>query len=116
MQIEVISLGGSVLAPATIDVRFLTRLKKLLFRFHDRKFVIVTGGGKVARLYIDALRKDKLPERVLNYAGIAITRMNAKFLAEFFMKDQYYPIPKSLKEVKNLLKKPPKEYYFPIFR
>ncbi len=105
MQIEVLSVGGSVIAPDTIDVKFLEKLKKLITSFHDRKFVIVAGGGKIARLYIEALRKDNLSKRVLSNAGIAITRINATFLAEFFTKKPQYPPPTTLKEIKNLLKK-----------
>lgn len=105
MRIEVISLGGSLFIQDDINCKFLRQFKKLLMGFHDRKFVIVAGGGKVARLYIDALRKERLQQESLAYAGIAVTRMNAKFLANFFVKKQHYPIPRSNKEVKNLLKK-----------
>ncbi len=105
MQIEVISLGGSVLVPDQIDYSFLKKFKRLLMSFHNRKFVVVTGGGRIARIYIEALKKEGLSVRNLSYAGIAITRINAKFLANFFVKKQHYPIPTTLKEVKNLLKK-----------
>ena len=105
MQIEVISVGGSILFPHDVDVNFLRQFRKLLKGFHDRKFIVVTGGGRVARLYIDALKRDGLPKRILCNAGIAITRINAKFLANFFMKKQHYPIPTSLKEIEHLLKK-----------
>ena len=105
MQIEVISLGGSILFPDHIDVAFLRNFKKLLMSFKDRKFVVVTGGGKIARLYIDALRKEHLPKLIQSYAGIAITRINAKFLANFVMKKQHYPIPRTLKEIEHLLKR-----------
>ena len=66
---------------------------------------MVTGGGRIARIYIEALKKEGLSVKNLSYAGIAITRINAKFLANFFMKKQHYPIPATLKEVVNLLKK-----------
>ena len=105
MQVDVISLGGSILFPDEIDVVFLRKFKHLLMHIKNRKFVIVTGGGKIARLYIDALRKEHLPKRSLSYAGIAITRINAKFLANFFMKKQHYPIPRTLKEIEHLLKR-----------
>lgn len=105
MQIEVISVGGSILFPDAVDVSFLRNFKRLLMGFKDRKFVIVTGGGRIARLYIDALRKERLPKRLLSNAGIAITRINAKFLANFFMKKQHYPIPTTLKEIEHLLRK-----------
>ena len=104
MQIEVISVGGSILFPDAVDVDFLRRFKKLLNGLKDRKFIIVTGGGRIARLYIDALRKGHLSKRMLSNAGIAITRVNAKFMASFFMKKDY-PVPKTLKEIDNLLKR-----------
>ncbi len=100
-----ISVGGSILFPDAVDVAFLRRFKRLLMSFKDRKFVVVAGGGKIARLYIDALRKEHLPQRIQSYAGIAITRINAKFLANFFMKKQHYPIPTTLKEIERLLRR-----------
>lgn len=105
MQTEVISLGGSVFIQDTIDVAFLKAFKRQILGFRDRKFVIVSGGGKVARMYITALRKEGLPVEIQSYAGIAITRINAKFLANFFMKKQHYPLPRTLREVRTLLQK-----------
>jgi uridylate kinase len=105
MQVEVISLGGSVFLQDEIDVDYLKKFKKLILSMKTRKFVIVTGGGKVARVYIDALRKGGLPDRMLSNAGIAITRINAKFLANFFMGKQQHSLPRTLGDVKRLLAK-----------
>lgn len=81
----VMSVGGSLVAPATGDgTAFLKKLKALL---HDRvqrgfKFVIVVGGGDPARMYQDRLRKVGVRDDVsLDWAGIGATRSNAMYVA-----------------------------------
>ena len=99
------SLGGSTFIRDRIDYNYLKKLKKLIGKFRDRKFVIVAGGGSTARMYIHGLEKEKINERLVSLMGIGITRLNARFLANFFGKMASQHIPKSLGEVKNLLRK-----------
>ncbi|MFH1078392.1 MAG: hypothetical protein V1745_03910 [Patescibacteria group bacterium] len=50
----VISLGGSMVAPKEgIDVRYLTRFRRLVLRevAEGSRFILVVGGGATARAY-----------------------------------------------------------------
>ena len=52
----VLSLGGSVIVPDVPDKAFLLRFRKFVYKIARKENVaIVTGGGKTAREYIDAL-------------------------------------------------------------
>ena len=49
----VISLGGSIIVPEKVDVKLLQKFETSLKR-HTRKykFVVVCGGGSIARKYM----------------------------------------------------------------
>ena len=81
MEKVVVSLGGSVLVPGDDDGRYLKALAQLLTELSSRmKVFAVTGGGRIARYYIETGRALGLPERSLDELGIAATRMNARLL------------------------------------
>jgi len=102
----VISLGGSIIIPDKINFEFLEKFKKEIERNFGRcKFVVVCGGGSIARKYIEALRKEGKSERELAYAGIRATRMNALFLMQFFGKETNHKLPKDMNEIRNDLSK-----------
>jgi len=102
----VISLGGSIIVPNEIDFKFLDKFRKEL-RKHCKnyKFVIVCGGGSIARKYISALGHEKVSESELAKAGIRATRMNALFLMQLFGKEANEVLPLDMKHIKNDLKK-----------
>jgi uridylate kinase len=82
MEKVVVSLGGSVLVPGDDDARHLRNLAALLrdVSAHVKLFV-VTGGGRIARYYIETGRALGIRERTLDEFGIAVTRLNARLLA-----------------------------------
>ncbi len=81
MEKVVVSLGGSVLVPDEDDARYLADLAALLRRVSGIvKVFAVTGGGRIARYYIETGRRLGAPERYLDELGIGITRMNARLL------------------------------------
>ena len=52
----IISLGGSLVAPNEIDLGFLKLFKRCLQKYLGTKqFIILVGGGKIARNYQKAL-------------------------------------------------------------
>ena len=107
MKVEVISLGGSVIIPTytdQIDYDYLKKLKKLFASIKDKRFVIAVGGGSTARKYMKALEQEGFDKKTQSVFGISVTRMNAKFMADFFYGLASQSIPRSLAEVKNLLK------------
>ncbi|MFC1682042.1 UMP kinase [Nanoarchaeota archaeon] len=103
-EVIVLSLGGSQIIPDKVNVKFLKEFKKIIkLNSNKYKFVIVCGGGSVARKYIAGLQ-DKSYE-VQSTAGIAATRMNAKFMSCFFDKSTDYKIPTEIKQIKKQLRK-----------
>ncbi len=93
-QVIVISLGGSQIIPNDVNLSYLKEFKKILLK-HTRKykFVVVCGGGSIARKYIYALKKSGINEKLQSLAGISATRMNARFMNYFFDIDPKHGIP-----------------------
>src|SRR5438105_5918709 len=82
MEKVVVSLGGSVLVPGEDDARYVRALARLLGSLSSRvKLFVVTGGGRVARYYIETGRSIGIGERTLDEFGIAVTRLNARLLS-----------------------------------
>tara|TARA_Y100000310_G_C20623570_1_gene784642 strand:+ start:679 stop:1368 length:690 start_codon:yes stop_codon:yes gene_type:complete len=107
-KVIVLSLGGSLIAPDEIDVKFLESFRKtILGSARKYKFVIVCGGGKIARIYIKGLEKQHIKDKkhVQSLMGISTTRKNAKFMTYFFGNHTTHTTPKDLKDVRNLLAK-----------
>jgi len=83
----IISLGGSLIIPDDVDVDFLEEFKNLILSKIEegKKFVIVTGGGKICRRYQDVLKKIEKPtSEDLDWLGIYSTRFNAEFVKILF--------------------------------
>ncbi len=101
----VISLGGSRIIPDEVDLNFLISFKKMINKYKNTKFVVVTGGGTTARKYINAYKKLHKNFDEQSNTGIAITRFHAFFMMNFFGKEANETHPYSLKKVENLLNK-----------
>ena len=58
-KMVVISLGGSLIVPEEIDWEFVRDFKVLIEEQIAKgfKFILITGGGRTARKYIDAAAK-----------------------------------------------------------
>ena len=105
-KVLVISLGGSLIAPDDIDTSLLDKFKHVLKKHEaNYKFVVVRGGGSIARKYIKALKQEGKSEYLQSMAGISVTRLNARFLTYWFGKDANEGIPHDMNQVKNLSKK-----------
>ncbi|TSC54023.1 MAG: uridylate kinase [Microgenomates group bacterium LiPW_16] len=90
-SLTILSLGGSLIVPgAGIDTDFLRKFRNFILRQikKGRRFLIVTGGGKTARLYRDAGKKivGRLTSDDLDWIGVHATRMNAHLLRTIFRK------------------------------
>jgi len=85
-EIIVISLGGSVIVPDDINYKFLKKLRKLIVSYLRKyKFVLITGGGKTARRYINAADKTfKIKDEDKDWLGIHATRLNAHLVRTIF--------------------------------
>src|SRR5438093_1773211 len=82
MDNVVVSPGGSVLVTGDDDARYLRDLAAWLMDVSARvKLFVVTGGGRIARYYIETGRALGIGEPTLDEFGIAVTRLNARLLA-----------------------------------
>ncbi len=70
----VISLGGSLINKDRINIELLKDLRTFLL---NRNFVIITGGGRVAREYQHALSEFGKSPSKLDFMGIKATELNA---------------------------------------
>jgi len=105
-KVIVVSLGGSLIIPNNVDSKFLKEFKKTILKNTRKyKFIIICGGGSIARKYIYALRDNKINEKLQSLAGISATRMNARFMNYFFNNEPKQGIPHSMKDVKQQIKK-----------
>lgn len=105
-RVVVLSLGGSLIVPNEINLSFLRKFREVILKnTKNYKFVIVCGGGSVARKYINALAEEGKNYYIQSLAGISVTRLNARFMSYFFGYDPKKGIPHDMKHVKNMLKK-----------
>jgi uridylate kinase len=102
----VISLGGSILLSEKNHQSFLLQLQRALApTYKNHVFVIVCGGGKIAREYIQILRENHESVKNQSLAGIRATRTNAEFVMEVLGKKANEKLPFDMKSVKNELAK-----------
>jgi len=83
----VISLGGSLIVPENIDLTFLRGFKDLILLevAKGRKFMIITGGGKICRQYQEVARELSNPSSDdLDWIGIASLKLNAELIRVIF--------------------------------
>ena len=86
-KIFVISLGGSLIFPNGLDKEFLINFKKTIQKYLKKKykFVIICGGGKLARNFQQITSKErKLSNDELDWLGIHATKINAHLLKALF--------------------------------
>ncbi len=83
----IISLGGSLIVPDAIDTSFIKSFTETIQSFTEKgfKFVIICGGGKTAREYIDVSKAITTPANDdQDWIGIASTRLNSELLRVCF--------------------------------
>ncbi len=83
----ILSLGGSLIIPDQIDINFLKDFKELILAQvkNGKKFIIVTGGGKICRNYQKVAKEISNPsDEDLDWIGIASLKLNAELLRVIF--------------------------------
>ncbi len=105
-RIVVLSLGGSLIIPNDINLKFLKEFKKIILRNTNKhKFIVVCGGGSIARKYINALKAAGINEKLQSLSGISATRMNARFMNYFFNINPEHGIPHTMEVLKKYVRK-----------
>lgn len=97
-MIKIISLGGSIVAPNSIDVPYLKKLASLVRSYleadSNRKLAFIVGGGKPAREYQAAYRSivTDPDDETQDWIGIAATRLNGELLRGIFRDKCHHPV------------------------
>ena len=101
----VISLGGSLIVPDEIDWRFVKSFKVIIKKQITKgsRFILITGGGQLARRYQDAAVKVayNLTFDDRDWIGIHATRMNAHFIRTIFRANAHPRINKNPNELED---------------
>jgi len=82
-----------------IHTRKLLGYLERLEPYKDKPFVIVCGGGTLAREYIKAVRTFQGNEALCDTFGIDLSRINSKLLISSFQDFAYPLVPKSIEEL-----------------
>ncbi len=85
-KIQVLDLGGSIVAPEVIDTDFLKEMRNFLTDWlkadEERKIILIIGGGAPARKYQQAYKETEAApsDEELDWIGIMATRLNAQMV------------------------------------
>jgi len=86
----IISLGGSLVVPDTIDLGFLKNFRHSLQKYFSRnRFFLYVGGGKICRLYQKALLEFGADTQDRDWIGINVSRLNAEIVKQLFDKSAF---------------------------
>lgn len=103
----IISLGGSLIVPEEIDSKFVKEFKQIIEEkiAQDYRFIIITGGGRTARKYIDAaVNIGGVGDEDKDWIGIHSTRLNGHFLRTIFKEYAHPTINKNPYDLEGFLK------------
>jgi len=95
----VIKLSGSIFSQDTNYAK-IRKYAEMLSDISNRvQPIVIAGGGKVARHYINLARNLGSDEASLDIIGIEVSRLNAKLLITALGDQAYSQVPKNLEEV-----------------
>jgi uridylate kinase len=90
----IIAMGGSLLIPESIDIKFIKGLKNMVTHFTKGGYqiVLVIGGGKTCRYYQAAARSfPNVNDIDLDWIGIKTIRLNCELLFRVFSDLNIHP-------------------------
>ncbi len=74
----VLKIGGSIVFSDKIDVELVKSVSKQIISLSkDHEFLIVVGGGTIAREYIGALKSIGKDDTFLDFIGMEVAKLNA---------------------------------------
>lgn len=95
----VIKLSGSIFSQDTGHDSIKNYAQMLIDISNNVQPIVIAGGGKIARHYIDLARSLGSDEANLDIIGIEVSRLNAKLLISALGDQAYSQVPKNLEEV-----------------
>lgn len=95
----VIKLSGSIFNQDTNHDSIKDYAQMLIDISNNVQPIVIAGGGKIARHYIDLARSLGSDEANLDIIGIEVSRLNAKLLIAALGDQAYSQVPKNLDEV-----------------
>jgi len=99
---SVIKIGGSLLftKDKELDIIKIQEFCKIFKKVeYFGTHVIICGGGKIARVYIDAVRSFHGNEALCDTFGIDLSQINSKLLISSFQDFAYPLVPKTMEEL-----------------
>lgn len=95
----VIKLSGNIFNQDTNHDSIKNYAQMLIDISNNVQPIVIAGGGKIARHYIDLARSLGSDEANLDIIGIEVSRLNAKLLIAALDDQAYSQVPKNLEEV-----------------
>jgi uridylate kinase len=94
-----IKLSGSIFSEERNEDTIKKYAEMLTDISIDVQPIVIAGGGKIARHYINLARSLGSDEASLDIMGIEVSRLNAKLLIAALGEEAYSQVPKNLEEV-----------------
>jgi uridylate kinase len=94
-----IKLSGSIFSEQRNEDTIKRYAEMLTDISIDVQPIVIAGGGKIARHYINLARSLGSDEASLDIMGIEVSRLNAKLLISALGEEAYSQVPKNLEEV-----------------
>lgn len=93
-----VTIGGSIIIKGHDYRKFKAYADVLRKMKKDHEVLVVVGGGKTARDYIDIARGLEASEALCDDIGIEVTRLNARLLITALGEDAYPSVPHNFSE------------------
>ena len=100
----VLKLGGHLLSEKSNSKYLKECIKVLKEILKSNRLIVITGGGALARAYIEAARAFGVDESTCDQLGIEASRLNAMLLTSLLDEDAYPNIPRNIDELKNAIR------------
>jgi uridylate kinase len=96
----VLKVGGFAFSTEGRTEPLISEYVKLLKQLaKEHQFVVVTGGGSIARAYIQIARDMRVPESLCDQLGILVSRLNARLVVDGLSDSAYPEIPTTVVEL-----------------
>jgi len=96
----VLKVGGFAFSTEEGSEPLISEYVKLLQQLvKEHQFVVVTGGGSIARIYIRLARSMRVPESLCDQLGILVSRVNARLVVDGLSDCAYPEIPTTVTDL-----------------